>query len=123
MHFLYTDLNIGDSRLVRERGVSYFYFFASLGLCPCLHVCLQPPHPGTCFLFLLFVRACICVHALFGMLTLYKSIYAHFTFIGTSQGGGSKVNFIYKVLLTNKGYLKVLYISTKDTSKMQIKGR
>lgn len=35
----------------------------------------------------------------------------------------SQVKFIYKVLLTNKIYLKVLHISAKDTNKMQIKAR
>lgn len=51
--------------------------------------------------------------------TLYKSIYADrvqykvFHIYRDNAGRGSLVNFIYKVLLTNKVYLKVLYISAK----------
>lgn len=67
------------------------------------------------------------------MRTLYKSIYADraqyklFHIYRDIAGRGSLVNFIYKVLLTNKVYLKVLYISAKghkeNANKRKMKER
>lgn len=65
--------------------------------------------------------------------TLHKSIYADrvqyklFHIYRDIAGRGSLVNFIYKVLLTNKVYLKVLYISAKghkeNANKRKMKER